>query len=121
MAYILAPMPVPLGSGDVGFDAASQQLKIVSFKPRPITSFVSAFYYAGLYVAAFAGALLTRRRKDDLLWMGPVLLLLLGHAAIYATTLAEIRFRMPFEPLLCVLAAIAVQHFIKARSEHLRV
>jgi 4-amino-4-deoxy-L-arabinose transferase-like glycosyltransferase len=115
LAYILAPMPVPLGGGDVRFDDATQQLKIEGFNSRKVTSFVSVFYYAGLYVLAFAGLLLTRRRREELLWVGPVLLLILGHAAAYAATLAEIRFRMPFEPLLCVLAAIAVQHLMKTR------
>lgn len=114
--YFLAPSPMPLGAGDATFDSNSQTLKIVGFHPRKITSFVSVFYYAGLFGAAVAGFLLTRRRKDELLWVGPVALLWLGHAALYAATFPESRFRMPLEILLCVPAALAIQHLVNNRT-----
>ncbi|MEN3976963.1 hypothetical protein [Emcibacter sp. SYSU 3D8] len=114
--YFLAPSPMPLGSGDVSFDKNAQELKIISFHPRKITSFVSVFYYAGLFAAAIGGFLLTRRRKDEILWAAPVLLLFLGHAAVHAVTFPESRFRMPLEILLCVPAALAIQHLLANRT-----
>ncbi len=115
--FFFAPFPLPLGSGVAHFNEGAQQLGLDDFKMRKVSAILASYYYAVLLAAAFAGFLLMARRRDQLLWAGPAILLVLGHAALHAATFPETRYRMPLELLLCVPAALAIQRIAARRAE----
>lgn len=118
VAYLYSPLPTPLARGELEGELGHLALRNLRFPTRAamLARSVRALPVCVLYVGVFLfvrdrqNATATSRRFG-VFTLAIFALLTLAHTV----TFSETRYRLPFDPLLCVLAAIGFSRFVRRR------